>query len=155
MHRIHLNIGSNQGDRRAVIGRAVALLAGALGGRLELSSYIESEPWGYDSPNPFLNLGVLALVPVEITPVQVLEITRGIERQIGPESAHRNPDGSYRDRVIDIDIIDFDGISIVTPELVLPHPRAAQRDFVMIPMAELDPRAAARLAQETGKREEQ
>ena len=108
MHRIHLNIGSNQGDRRAVTGRAVALLAGALGGRLELSSYIESEPWGYESPNPFLNLGVLALVPGEITPFQVLEITQRIEKIIGPDSAHRNPDGSYRDRIIDIDIIDFD-----------------------------------------------
>lgn len=155
MHRIHLNIGSNQGDRRAVTGRAVALLAGALGGRLELSSYIESEPWGYESPNPFLNLGVLALVSDDITPQRVLEIAQQVEKIIGPGSAHRNPDGSYRDRVIDIDIIDFDGLRLETPQLVLPHPRAAQRDFVMIPLAELDPAAAERLSQEAGQRKEQ
>lgn len=144
MHRIHLNIGSNQGDRKAIIGRAAALIASRLQARrVELSDYVESEPWGYDSPNPFLNRGLLVLTDAfGDAPLTVLDITRTIEREIAPDSPHRRPDGSYTDRRLDIDIIDIDRRPFRHPRLQLPHPRAALRPFVMIPLRALDPAAA-------------
>ena len=140
MSKIHLNIGSNLGDRRALIGRAVALLSRGVPGpaRLYLSSYIESDPWGYTSPNPFLNLGVLILTPSRVDPFELLDITQAVERAIGSGAPHRNPDGTYCDRPIDIDIIQIDNITLNTPRLTLPHPRAALRPFVLQPLQELE-----------------
>ncbi len=148
MHRIHLNIGSNQGDRKATIGRAAALVASRLQAkRVELSDYIESEPWGYESPNPFINRGLLVLTDTfGADPLAVLNITRAIEREIAPDSPHRLADGSYADRRIDIDIIDIDRRLFRHPRLQLPHPRAALRPFVMTPLQALDPEAAAFVA---------
>ena len=75
-------------------------------------------------------------------PLTVLDITRTIEREIAPDSPHRRPDGSYTDRRLDIDIIDIDRRPFCHPRLQLPHPRAALRPFVMIPLRALDPAAA-------------
>jgi 2-amino-4-hydroxy-6-hydroxymethyldihydropteridine diphosphokinase len=138
--RIQLNIGSNQGDCKALIGRAIALIAKLFSpARLLLSSYVESEPWGFESDNRFLNRGVLLIVEYSIDPLEVLHRLQIIEREVGGNAPHRNPDGSYRDRPIDIDIIDIDHISMHTAELTLPHPRMLQREFVLSPLRELDP----------------
>ncbi len=140
MSKIHLNIGSNLGDRHALIGRAVALLSRKVPGpvRMYLSSYIESEPWGFTSSNTFVNLGVMILTPQKVDPMQLLSITQSIERTVGKGAAHRNADGTYCDRPIDIDIIDVDRAVINTPQLVIPHPRAKEREFVMRPLRELE-----------------
>lgn len=144
MHRIHLNIGSNQGDRMASIGRAVALIASRLHARrIELSDYVESEPWGFESDNAFLNRGVLVISDaVGDDPVDVLDRLQAIERLIAPDSPHRHSDGSYADRQLDIDIIDIDGRPFSHPRLQLPHPRANARPFVMMPLRQLDPATA-------------
>lgn len=127
------------GDRISLIGRAVALLSQRLeGAKMYLSSYVESEPWGYDSSNQFLNRGVLVILDHGIDPHGLLKITQEIEKEIGENAPHRNPDGSYCDRPIDIDIIDIDGMRLDTPDLVLPHPRAHLRPFVYGPMEELN-----------------
>lgn len=139
MSRLHLNLGSNQGDRKAIIGRAAALIARAFApARVLLSSYIESAPWGYDSPHPFLNRGALVITDRTLDPLACLRITQAIEQALAPGQTHRNPDGSYRDRPLDIDLIDLDGLSINTPDLTLPHPRAEARPFVMEPLRELE-----------------
>lgn len=142
MSKIHLNIGSNIGDRRALIGRAVALLSRTIPGpgRMLLSSYIESEPWGYESQNTFLNLGVLILTPVVIDPFELLRITQAAERAIGLGAPHRNADNTYCDRPIDIDIITVDNVVLNTPSLTLPHPHYKERSFVLHPMQELEER---------------
>lgn len=148
MSRLHLNIGSNQGDRHAVIGRAAALVAKALApARVLLSDCVESEPWGFESSATFVNRGLLVVTDRTLDPAEVLRAMQGIERSLAPGQAHRNPDGSYRDRPLDIDIIDLDGITLDTPDLTLPHPRAALRPFVMEPLRRLDPGLYARLAQ--------
>ncbi len=140
--RLHLNIGSNSGNRHARIREAVAALSlyfSEIGGRTTLSAPVRSEPWGFDSPNEFINIGLMADLPRKATEAYMLELferIRAIERQISPAS-HRNPDGSYRDREIDIDLIDA-GVAINTPELTLPHPRAGERPFVFGPMQELE-----------------
>ncbi len=141
---IQLNIGSNIGDRYAQIEQAVALLSIAFRvkspqAEIYRSTMIESEPWGFESENRFLNLGLMIKTPVDMAPLDVLEITRATERIINIyKDSHRNADGSYRDRRIDIDIIDIDGIKMQTPELTLPHPYAAARQFVSIPRQELE-----------------
>ena len=137
--RIHINIGSNIGDRMAHIGRAVALLARNIpDSRIYLSDYIESEPWGFYSSNRFLNRGLLLITRHNIAPHDILYTTQRIERIIGYGAPHRHTDGSYRDRIIDIDIIDIDNLTINTPQLTLPHPHAASRPFVLHPMQQLN-----------------
>ena len=139
MPTVYLNIGSNKGHRHALIERAVALISDTFpDAALRRSSIIESAPWGYASDSTFLNIGVALDFDTEPRPTELLEILQRIERSISPE-AHRNPDGSYRDRCLDIDIIAIDTLKVDTECLKLPHPRAALRDFVMIPLRELAP----------------
>jgi len=138
----HINIGSNIGDSRPTIERAVADVFSISDGITRRSSIIESEPWGFDSPNKFLNIGVE--IETSLSPEKLLDILQEIEHRISPEP-HRNPDGSYRDRAIDIDLIfmtgekETDTIRYSSPRLTLPHPRAASRQFVIGPIRELHP----------------
>ncbi len=74
----------------------------------------------------------------ELSPLKILRKLQGIEKKISPAS-HRDSEGRYIDREIDIDIIAIDSEIIDTPELTLPHPRMAERDFVLVPMEELAP----------------
>ncbi|MDE7472224.1 MAG: 2-amino-4-hydroxy-6-hydroxymethyldihydropteridine diphosphokinase, partial [Muribaculaceae bacterium] len=98
----HLNIGSNKGDRHGNISLAVSLIDKQAGHVLAVSDPVESAPWGYDSANPFINVGIN--IDTTLTPFDLLDALQAIERQISP-NPHRNPDGTYRDRDIDIDII--------------------------------------------------
>lgn len=142
--RIHINIGSNQGDRRALIGQAVALIASAWpDARMRLSRPVESEPWGYESTNRFLNLGVMLDTDALSSPHYVLRRLLAIERRVGGGAPHRGADGDYCDRPVDIDLIAVDRLCLSTPELTLPHPRARLRPFVMHPLRELDPLTAS------------
>ena len=132
---VFLNLGSNLGDRRRNLSRAIAAIEKEFG-YFELSHTIKSEPWGYDSDNSFLNVGMMVIS--DLSPVEILHKLQDIEKSISPES-HRNPDGSYADRVIDIDIIAIDDMVEDSPELTLPHPGMEHRRFVLEPMAELAP----------------
>ena len=142
MSKIHINIGSNTGDRAAQIERAVAALCARLDpdGRAEirLAPIEESEPWGYASDNRFLNLGLVVVTPDAVDPSAVLSELQAAEKEVS-EAPHRNADGSYADRPIDIDLIAVDDLIVDTETLQLPHPRMHQRDFVLRPVAELDP----------------
>lgn len=137
---IHLNLGSNLGGREDILGRAVALIKDALPGRVTCSRLIESEPWGFESENTFLNLGVMVEIDGDMAfePMELLGIFQDIQRALDP-SPHRDAEGGYIDRAIDIDIIAVDDIVIDGPELTLPHPRMHMRRFVLEPMAELAP----------------
>lgn len=145
---IYLNIGSNRGDSRGLLEKAVCGLAKAFPQAfLRRSHTVRSRAWGYESPHPFLNIGVaLDFYPGSTVPepLEVLDTVQALERSIAPDSPHRNADGTYRDRCLDIDIIDIrldDGTAVVmdTPRLTLPHPRAEARAFVMEPMQVLCP----------------
>lgn len=170
MFLYHINIGSNIGDSRSAVERAVAALSGITELPLRRSSFVESDPWDFDSPNRFTNLAVDVFS--SLSPLPFLAEIQRIEREISPAS-HRNPDGTYRDRLLDLDLIfalrfpspslpsstsllpstslppstshfDYllstgDFIRLNTPELILPHPRAHLRDFVLIPLLELHP----------------
>ena len=122
-----------------LIGRATARLAAEFRPKkMYLSEYVESEAWGYESANRFLNRGVLLITDMELSPEEVLDTVQAIEAATGGGHPHRNADGTYRDRPIDIDIIDIDGMEYRSPRLTLPHPRAGERAFVREPMRRLE-----------------
>lgn len=153
MRSVYLNIGSNKGDRHANIARAVALITGHslfAGARLRKAPPVYSMPAGYESDAEFVNLGIALDFKDEVLPdpFDILEATQSIEREIAPDSPHRNADGSYRDRTVDIDIIAIDGVRMTSERLTVPHPRAEARRFVMEPMEFLAPewRFSARLS---------
>lgn len=136
-------MGSNIGNRMAAIGRAIAAVERLTGTTARVSRPVHSEPWGYDSPNAYVNVGVA--VDTDLEPLALLDALRTIERDISP-APHRHADGSYADRVIDIDIIMMDrrlangayqSVVMDTERLTLPHPRMALRPFVTCPLLEL------------------
>lgn len=141
MPSIYLNIGSNRGNSPLLIQEALKSLKNAWPrARLRQAPMTVSQPWGYDSPHKFFNLGIaLDFATTLPDPLDVLHTIQDIEKYIAPGESHRNSDGTYRDRRIDIDIIAMDGITMDSPALTLPHPRAHARPFVMQPMAFLAP----------------
>ena len=143
MPSAYLNIGSNRGDRRRFIDRAIALVGEAWPvAVVRTAPPMESPAWGYESENTFLNVGIALDFPsaaVMPSPPAMLRTLQQIERTVSADSPHRNADGTYRDRDIDIDIIDIDGVTMDTDELTVPHPRADARRFVTVPMQFLCP----------------
>lgn len=130
-----LNIGTNIGDRRDNLYRAVVALTAGNGGSA-LSHILESEPWGFESANRFLNVGLW--IESNLDPQSMLDRIHEIERQLGSK-AHRDEHGGYIDRLVDIDIMAIDDLVIDTPTLQVPHPHLPERDFFLCPMMELAP----------------
>lgn len=137
MATAHINIGSNIGDRKATISLAVAAIEHEFNRTATCSDLIESDPWGYDSSNRFLNLGINIDIGTRL-PEDVLQILQKVQSDIDP-SDHRDCSGNYIDRRIDIDIIAIDNIVLSAPQLKLPHPRMHLREFVLKPMAQIWP----------------
>lgn len=135
MAELYLSLGTNLGDRRSNLDTALNLIAREVGIIKARSSIIETEPWGFDSPNCFLNMAVL--VQTELKPMEVLDKTQKIEKDMGRISK-TGTDG-YHDRIIDIDILLYDDLTMDTPMLTIPHPRMYQRRFVMEPLAQIAP----------------
>ena len=138
MHQVYLGLGSNIGDRRQCIADAIRLISERVGTVLRQSSLIETEPWGFNSENRFLN-GVI-LCETSLTPRQVLKATQKIERALGRRQKSVGADTDvpvYHDRPIDIDILLYDDLSVDEPDLIIPHPLMYERDFVMIPLNEI------------------
>lgn len=133
MQRIGLALGSNSGDRLALLEAACDHLSAAFG-NLRLSQVYETEPVGCPPGSPaFLNACVE--VCSSLPPHKVLEICLSIERELG-----RTRNGVYgAARTCDIDLIYYGDHVVNSPELTLPHPRAHQRRFVLQPLCDIDP----------------
>jgi 2-amino-4-hydroxy-6-hydroxymethyldihydropteridine diphosphokinase len=134
MHRVYLGLGSNLGDRRWNIAEAVRFISERVGQVTRQSSLIETEPWGFESQNKFLNAVVLC--ETTKSPREVLQLTQQIERDMGRN--RKTQHSTYTDRPIDIDILLYDDITVDEPDLQIPHPLMYQRDFVMIPLREIN-----------------
>ena len=132
----YINIGSNMGNRKALIEQAVAHIEFLCNATSNRAPLIESEPWGFESQHPFLNLGIA--IETDIAPEELITQLLNIEKSICSAS-HRDENGNYIDRQIDIDLIAVDDIVVDSPTLQLPHPRMHLRDFVLTPMAHLNP----------------
>ena len=143
-HEVYLGLGSNLGDREQTIRQAVEMIGERVGRVLRRSSLIETEPWGFESENRFLN-GVI-LCETVLSPQEVLKETQKIERELGkrrkhatvrPTSNFKLQTSNFKDRPIDIDILLYDDLTVDEPHLKIPHPLMHERDFVMKPLAEI------------------
>lgn len=133
MHTVYLSLGSNLSDRKATMRRAIGLLNERAGSVDRQSSFIETEPWGFESTNKFLNMCVRLLTT--LSPEQLLLATKQIERELG--RTQKSVNGQYHDRPIDIDILMYDDVHIDSDDLTLPHPHMQEREFVMKPLREI------------------
>lgn len=130
-----LNLGTNIGQRKLNLSRAVRAIESRFG-YFEMSKMVESRPWGFVSDNVFCNVAVMVISDRE--PLDVLAELQQIEKEMSP-APHRHADGSYADRLIDIDIVAVDELQIDTPQLQVPHRHLAARRFFLEPMTELAP----------------
>lgn len=131
MVRVLLSLGSNLGDREGNLREALRLLQRGLETDA-VSSFYETDPVGYRDQPAFVNavcLGQTALAPEEL-----LSLARSVEAQMGREPSF--PNGP---RLIDIDILAYGTAVLDTPDLTIPHPRMAERAFILVPLAEMAP----------------
>ena len=141
---IYFGIGTNLGDREANLRTALQLLHERVGECIACSSIYRSAPQGFASENEFAN--VVVVCKTDYSPEEVLLITQQIEREMG--RTEKSVNGVYHDRVIDIDLLQAgigsreSGIQTQvecnTDTLTLPHPRMHERDFVLIPLREVE-----------------
>ena len=145
---LYLGLGSNQGDRAQNIEHAVSMLNVELKTPYKaISSLLETEPWGFESQEKFMNAVVLYELELpegynpEAEGLMVLEICKDIERRMGRTGEPQYDEKGerlYTDRPIDIDILLFGDNKIDCPELTVPHKLMYERDFVMIPLREIN-----------------
>ncbi len=128
---VYLSLGSNLGERERHLEKGTRLLARAVEVTRVSSMYV-TEPLGYLQQPPFLNLACEA--KTGLTPKELLAIATEVEREVG-----RKPTFRYGPRVLDIDILLYGDRVVSSPELTIPHPRMAERAFVLVPLAEIAP----------------
>ncbi|MFL6797684.1 MAG: 2-amino-4-hydroxy-6-hydroxymethyldihydropteridine diphosphokinase [Xanthobacteraceae bacterium] len=130
-----LALGGNVGAVHHTLGRAVDGLCESEGVRLVArSSTYRTQPWGIADQPAFLNLCIA--IETSLSPTALLSRIQEVERALGRDRAKEQRWGP---RPIDIDIIAYDEIRLATPVLTLPHPRWAERAFVLVPLAEIAP----------------
>ena len=140
MAKVYISLGTNLGDKEQNLRTAVQKIEEQVGKVISLSAFYITAPWGFDSEHSFLNAA--AYIETELSPLEVLQKTQEIERELG--RIHKSVGGVYSDRLIDIDLLLYDDLilSVTSPSgaaLNLPHPLMAKRDFVMRPLAEIAP----------------
>ncbi|MCL1973934.1 MAG: 2-amino-4-hydroxy-6-hydroxymethyldihydropteridine diphosphokinase [Bacteroidetes bacterium] len=130
-----LLLGSNLGDREALLARAQRLVRRACGHIVKVSKIYETEPWGFEADTAFLNQALLINTPLtpQILMARCLEVESLLGRVRG-EGAR-----GYASRYMDIDILFYEELIYRTPALTLPHPRLHLRRFALEPLAEVAP----------------
>ncbi|MGM0501712.1 MAG: 2-amino-4-hydroxy-6-hydroxymethyldihydropteridine diphosphokinase [Bacillota bacterium] len=133
MEKVYLGLGTNLGDKEKNLRTAVELIGKINAVELTaVSSIYQTEPWGYTEQNDFLNLCVELKTDLEAA--ELLGKCQKIENELGRIREER-----WGPRIIDIDILIYDDLELVTPELTIPHPRIEERAFVLVPLQELNP----------------
>lgn len=132
-HTVFLSLGTNLGDKERNLRTAIEKISESVGRVLRESRFHETEPWGFDSANTFMNASLC--VETTLSPMELLASTQKIEREMG--RTVKSVNAEYHDRIIDIDILLYDDLHIDTPSLTIPHPLMYKRDFVMIPLREI------------------
>jgi 2-amino-4-hydroxy-6-hydroxymethyldihydropteridine diphosphokinase len=132
-HSVFLGLGSNQGEKIKNCEQAIEeILKLEEGFLLSRSSWYYSEPWGRDDQDWFIN-GVIQ-IRTELCPDELLMKFKEIEKRLGRKNREK-----WGPRVIDIDILFYDDLFLESPEMDIPHPRILERNFVLIPLAEIAP----------------
>ena len=138
MQTAYIGLGANLGDRGETMREALRRIAAHPRMRLaEVSAFYETPPWGKTDQPSFLNAA--ACVTFDMSPQELLEVLQGIERDLG--RVRREHWGA---RTIDLDILHIDDVETAGAELTLPHPYLCERAFVLVPLAEIEPRLVVR-----------
>ena len=137
---VYFSLGTNLGDKEQNLRTVVRKIRKQIGEVVSLSAFYATAPWGFSSDNTFLNAALCA--KTALTPLEVLQTTQKIEREMG--RTHKSVNAVYSDRVIDIDLLlcfadDGAPVLLDAPELQLPHPLMQERRFVLEPLAEIAP----------------
>lgn len=130
-HTVYLALGTNTGERLANLRAALASLPPEVQVQAESSIY-ETEPWGYIDQPAFLNMAIRA--ETDLPPLELLVYLKALERTLG-----RVPTFQNGPRLIDMDILFYDHLTLDMPELSIPHLRLHERAFVLVPLAEIAP----------------
>ncbi|HKJ41515.1 MAG TPA: 2-amino-4-hydroxy-6-hydroxymethyldihydropteridine diphosphokinase, partial [Sunxiuqinia sp.] len=128
MSRLFLLLGGNLGNKKQVFANCLKLIQSRIGEIKTASSIYETEPWGFESDDLFWNQAIL--VETKLKPEQVLKETQQIEHELGRV---RKQD-QYVSRLMDVDLLLYDDVVLQTSTLELPHPRMAERRFVLAPL---------------------
>ena len=132
---VYLGLGTNLGDKEQNLRMSIKKIEERIGNVVSLSAFYATAPWGFSSENSFLNAAVC--VETTLLPLQVLEETHRIERELG--RTEKSVNGLYADRLIDIDLLLYDDRVMDAEGLILPHPLMTERRFVMEPLSEIAP----------------
>ncbi len=134
--RAYLGLGSNQGDRAAILHEALARLEASEHIRVrKQSSLYETAPVGVTDQSWFINL--VAQVDTDLDPQALLGLVLAVERGLGRVRMQR-----WGPRTVDIDILLYNDVQLDTPALAIPHPEMTRRRFVLEPLLEIAPDAA-------------
>ena len=142
MKRVYLSLGSNLGNRQANIGTALKRLSENGVKVQRLSSWYRTDPIGYTAQPWFVNCA--AEVLTDLMPLQLVRRCQAIQREMGRRPGPRNGP-----RLIDIDILLYENVVMRSPEVTIPHPRMAERRFVLVPLAEIAAEAEHPVTRET------
>ena len=128
-----VGLGSNMGDRLANLQFAIDSLNATVGTQVHsISPVYETDPVGGPAQDDYLN--AVAVLKTILSPEQLLDATQQIEL-----SAHRERNEHWGPRTLDLDLLAMDDLNLNSQNLVLPHPRAHERGFVLLPWSTLDP----------------
>lgn len=130
IHIVSIALGSNLGDKKENINRAILLIKQFSTVTKQAKLYT-TEPWGYNSKNHYLNTGVI--IETRYSPFQLLKKLKEIEKKMGRIKLS----DVYEDRIIDLDILTFDNLKISSKELIIPHPKIAERKFSIVILKDL------------------
>ena len=133
MKQLVLLLGGNLGNRKQNFQKAIELLESRVGRLLSQSGLYESEPWGFEHENNFLNQ--VLLMETELRPEEILSLTQNIEKEMGRIKLS----DEYEGRFIDIDILFYDDLILHTESLIIPHKHLHERRFTLLPLHELMP----------------
>lgn len=135
METCYILFGSNMGDKGSIFDQACLYINNRCGQVLQVSSPYESEPWGFETEEWFLNR--MIVIKTRMNPEDLLRQLLEIERELGRE---RHPENEgYVSRTADLDIIYYGDRIILTELLTIPHPRLHRRRFALLPMCEVAP----------------
>lgn len=135
MESCYVLFGSNMGDKENLFAEACLLINNRCGAITAVSSSYESEPWGFEASEWFLNR--LIVVDTDLNPEAMLRELLAIEAELG-RVRHPEKEG-YTSRTADLDILYYGQRVIVTPTLTVPHPRLHLRRFALMPSCEVAP----------------
>ena len=133
MSKIFLLFGGNLENPINTIQLATFSLEKAIGSIIKKSSFYESEPWGFEHKNNFINQ--ITIFETKLKPEKILDIILKTEEKFGRKRDYNG----YAARTIDIDILFYDDLIVETKKLQIPHPRINERKFVLEPLFEIEP----------------